>query len=175
MRSSRTPICRIKTSLHLSPLTLSSSVLGYGIRAHPLGLNLMSAHSLGHQSSGFCFTISLSDKPKTDGCAAEDCSVTLFEIADELDDPPFGQLIAFSVLHLVSSHSGSLGGTMLLRGTHRAVYVISMTRQVELGDPQNSISCSFQPYLLHFKPNSSSAVQKGCLKQCYTRLNHECT
>ncbi|KAG5615715.1 hypothetical protein H5410_015539 [Solanum commersonii] len=23
--------------------------------------------------------------------------------------------------------------------------------------------------------NSSSAVQRGCIKQCYTRLNHECT
>ncbi|KAG5629130.1 hypothetical protein H5410_000847, partial [Solanum commersonii] len=47
MRSSRTPICR------------------YGTRAHPLGLNLMSIHSLGHQSSGLCFAISLLGKPKT--------------------------------------------------------------------------------------------------------------
>uniref|UniRef100_M1DIC6 Uncharacterized protein n=1 Tax=Solanum tuberosum TaxID=4113 RepID=M1DIC6_SOLTU len=52
-------------------------------------------------------------------CAAEDCSVTLVEIADELGDPPFGQLIAFSVLPLASLHSGSLGSTVLLRGTDR--------------------------------------------------------
>uniref|UniRef100_M1D8P3 Uncharacterized protein n=1 Tax=Solanum tuberosum TaxID=4113 RepID=M1D8P3_SOLTU len=48
-------------------------------------------------------------------CAAEDCSGRLVEIADELGDPPFGQLIAFSVLPLSSSHSGSLGGTVLFR------------------------------------------------------------
>ncbi|KAG5580378.1 hypothetical protein H5410_051005, partial [Solanum commersonii] len=92
-------------------------------------------------------------------CAVEDWSVTLVGIADELGDPPFGQLIAFSVLPLESSHSGSLGGTVLLRGTNRlcvlerrAFHVISMTRQVELGDPHDSISCSFQPYLLRFAP-----------------------
>uniref|UniRef100_M1DUA3 Uncharacterized protein n=1 Tax=Solanum tuberosum TaxID=4113 RepID=M1DUA3_SOLTU len=73
----------------------------------------MSTHSLGHQSSGFGFATSVSD------CAAEDFSAILVEIADELGDPPFGQLIAFSVLPLASSHSGSLGGTVLLRGTDR--------------------------------------------------------
>uniref|UniRef100_M1DP08 Uncharacterized protein n=1 Tax=Solanum tuberosum TaxID=4113 RepID=M1DP08_SOLTU len=52
-------------------------------------------------------------------CAAEDCLATLVEIADELGDPPFGQLIAFNVLPLASSHSGSLGGTVLLRKTDR--------------------------------------------------------
>uniref|UniRef100_M1BTK0 Uncharacterized protein n=1 Tax=Solanum tuberosum TaxID=4113 RepID=M1BTK0_SOLTU len=46
-------------------------------------------------------------------------SFYLVEIADELGDPPFGQLIAFSVLPLASSYSGSLGGTVLLRGTDR--------------------------------------------------------
>uniref|UniRef100_M1DUK3 Integrase core domain containing protein n=1 Tax=Solanum tuberosum TaxID=4113 RepID=M1DUK3_SOLTU len=50
-------------------------------------------------------------------CAVEDCLATLVEIADELGDPSFGQLIAFSVLPLASSHSGSLGDTVLLRGT----------------------------------------------------------
>uniref|UniRef100_M1DN34 Gag-pol polyprotein n=1 Tax=Solanum tuberosum TaxID=4113 RepID=M1DN34_SOLTU len=48
-----------------------------------------------------------------------DCSATLIEIADKLDDLPFGQLIAFSVLPLASSYSGSLGGTVLLHGTNR--------------------------------------------------------
>uniref|UniRef100_M1DTX4 Uncharacterized protein n=1 Tax=Solanum tuberosum TaxID=4113 RepID=M1DTX4_SOLTU len=57
--------------------------------------------------------------PKMTYCTAEDCSATLVEIADELGDPPFGQLIAFSVLPLASSHSRSLGGTVLLRGTDR--------------------------------------------------------
>uniref|UniRef100_M1BYY5 Uncharacterized protein n=1 Tax=Solanum tuberosum TaxID=4113 RepID=M1BYY5_SOLTU len=66
-------------------------------------------------------------------CAAEDYSTTLVEIADELGDPPLGQLIAFSVLHLASSHSGSLGGTVLLRGTDR-----------RLAD------CSFPRLLIHF-------------------------
>ncbi|KAG5570235.1 hypothetical protein H5410_060001 [Solanum commersonii] len=67
MGSSRTPVCRMKTNLRLTPLTLSSLVLGYGTRAHPLGLNLMSTHFLGHQSSGLGFAISLSGKPKTHG------------------------------------------------------------------------------------------------------------
>uniref|UniRef100_M1DSZ5 Uncharacterized protein n=1 Tax=Solanum tuberosum TaxID=4113 RepID=M1DSZ5_SOLTU len=66
-------------------------------------------------------------------CAAEDYSATLVEIADELGNPPFGQLIAFSVLPLASSHSGSLGGTILLRGTDR-----------RLAD------CSFPRLLIHF-------------------------
>uniref|UniRef100_M1DIU5 Uncharacterized protein n=1 Tax=Solanum tuberosum TaxID=4113 RepID=M1DIU5_SOLTU len=66
-------------------------------------------------------------------CSTEDCSETLVEIADKLGDPPFGQLIAFSVLPLASSHSGSLGGTVLLRGTNR-----------RLAD------CSFPHLLIHF-------------------------
>uniref|UniRef100_M1DBI6 Isopentenyltransferase n=1 Tax=Solanum tuberosum TaxID=4113 RepID=M1DBI6_SOLTU len=66
-------------------------------------------------------------------CAAEDCSATLVEIADELGDPPFGQLIAFSVLPLASSHSGSLRGTVLLRGTDR-----------------RPADCSFPCLLIHF-------------------------
>uniref|UniRef100_M1DVR7 Uncharacterized protein n=1 Tax=Solanum tuberosum TaxID=4113 RepID=M1DVR7_SOLTU len=51
-------------------------------------------------------------------CAVEDCSATLVEIADELGDPPFGQPIAFGILPLASSHSGSLGGTALLRESY---------------------------------------------------------
>uniref|UniRef100_M1DUN9 Uncharacterized protein n=1 Tax=Solanum tuberosum TaxID=4113 RepID=M1DUN9_SOLTU len=66
-------------------------------------------------------------------CAAKDCSATLVEITDELGDPPFCQLIAFSVLPLVSSHFGSLGSTVLLRGTDR-----------RLAD------CSFLRLLIHF-------------------------
>uniref|UniRef100_M1DWF2 Uncharacterized protein n=1 Tax=Solanum tuberosum TaxID=4113 RepID=M1DWF2_SOLTU len=86
------------------------------------------------------------------------------------------QLIAFSVFPLASSHSGSLGGTVLLRGIdrrladclfprrlihfpsrlrvleQRVVHVVSATCQVELGEPQDSISCSFQPYLLRVAP-----------------------
>uniref|UniRef100_M1DUX2 Uncharacterized protein n=1 Tax=Solanum tuberosum TaxID=4113 RepID=M1DUX2_SOLTU len=111
-------------------------MLGYGTKAHPLGLNLMSTHSLGHQSSGFGFTTSLSGKPKTHGwlyCAAEDYSATLVEITDELGDPPFGQLIAFNVLPLASLHSGSLGGIVLLRGTNR-----------------RPADCSFPRLLIHF-------------------------
>uniref|UniRef100_M1DT51 Uncharacterized protein n=1 Tax=Solanum tuberosum TaxID=4113 RepID=M1DT51_SOLTU len=52
-------------------------------------------------------------------CDVEDCSTTLVKIADVLDDPHFGQLIAFSVLPFASSHYESLGGTVLLRGTDR--------------------------------------------------------
>ncbi|KAG5605884.1 hypothetical protein H5410_027376 [Solanum commersonii] len=150
---------------------------GYGTRAHLLRLNLMSTHFLGHHSSGgFSFATSLSGKPKTHRwlyCAAADCLAILVEIADTLGDPPFGQLIAFSVLPLASSHSGSLGGTVLLRRTdrqlllsspfdpfpsrlrvleRRAIHIVLETRLVELGDPQDSICCSFQPYLLRFAP-----------------------
>ncbi|KAG5590249.1 hypothetical protein H5410_040763 [Solanum commersonii] len=146
---------------------------GYGTRVHPLGLNLMSTHFLGHQSSGFGFATSFSVFIIFTYYAAEDCLATLVEIADELGDLPFGQLIIFSVLPLASSHSGSLGGTVLLRETdrrlllsssfdplpsrlrvleRRAVQVILAIRQVELGDPHDSISCSFQPYLLCFVP-----------------------
>uniref|UniRef100_M1DKG8 Uncharacterized protein n=1 Tax=Solanum tuberosum TaxID=4113 RepID=M1DKG8_SOLTU len=60
--------------------------------------------------------------------AAEECSATLVEIADELGDPPFGELIAFSVLTLASSHSGSLGGTVLLHGTDRRLTDYSFPR-----------------------------------------------
>ncbi|KAG5630959.1 hypothetical protein H5410_002676 [Solanum commersonii] len=67
MYSSRTPICHMKTSLHLIPLTLSSFVLGYGTMANPLKLNVMSTHSLEHQSSGLGFATSLSGKPKKHG------------------------------------------------------------------------------------------------------------
>ncbi|KAG5590167.1 hypothetical protein H5410_040681 [Solanum commersonii] len=103
-------------------------------------------------SSAFGFATSLLGKPKTHGwvalylplqnlyitpqpldCAAEDCSVTLVEIADELDDPPFGQLIAFSVLPFASSHFGSLGGTVLLCETNR-----------------RPADCSFPRLLIHF-------------------------
>uniref|UniRef100_M1DCQ6 Uncharacterized protein n=1 Tax=Solanum tuberosum TaxID=4113 RepID=M1DCQ6_SOLTU len=48
-----------------------------------------------------------------------DCSATLLEIAEELVDPLFGQLITFSVLPLASSHFGSLCGIVLLRKTNR--------------------------------------------------------
>ncbi|KAG5571571.1 hypothetical protein H5410_061337 [Solanum commersonii] len=44
---------------------MGNSSCGYGTRTHPLGLNLMSTHSLGHQSSGFGFATSLSSKSKT--------------------------------------------------------------------------------------------------------------
>ncbi|KAG5585135.1 hypothetical protein H5410_045569, partial [Solanum commersonii] len=37
----------------------------YGTRAHALGVNLRSTHSLAHQSSGLGFVTSLSIKPKT--------------------------------------------------------------------------------------------------------------
>ncbi|KAG5615011.1 hypothetical protein H5410_014835 [Solanum commersonii] len=63
----------------------------------------MSTHSLCHQSSGIGFATFLSGKPKTHGwlyCAAEDCSATLVKISN--------------VLPLASSHSRSLGGTVLL-------------------------------------------------------------
>ncbi|KAG5615914.1 hypothetical protein H5410_015738 [Solanum commersonii] len=87
---------------------------------HPLRLNLMSTHSLGHQSSGFGFATSLSGKPKTHRwlyCAAKDRSTTLIEITDELGDPPFNQLIAFSILPSASSYFGSLGSTASRTGT----------------------------------------------------------
>ncbi|KAG5586264.1 hypothetical protein H5410_046698 [Solanum commersonii] len=54
----------------------------------------------------------------TDG-AAGDFLATSVKITNELDDPPFGQLIAFNVLPFASSLSGSLGGIVLLRGTDR--------------------------------------------------------
>ncbi|KAG5595044.1 hypothetical protein H5410_036276 [Solanum commersonii] len=96
----------------------------------------MSTHSLGHQYSGLGFATSLSGKPKTHRwlyCAAEDCSTTLVKIANELGDPPFDQLIAFNVFPLASSHSGSLGGTILFHKTDR-----------RLAD------CSFPRLLIHF-------------------------
>ncbi|KAG5591633.1 hypothetical protein H5410_042147 [Solanum commersonii] len=61
-------------------------------------------------------------------CAAEDCSATLVEIANELGDPPFNQLIAFSVLPSASSYSGSLGGTVLLCGTNQQLANYSFPR-----------------------------------------------
>uniref|UniRef100_M1DQ03 Uncharacterized protein n=1 Tax=Solanum tuberosum TaxID=4113 RepID=M1DQ03_SOLTU len=80
-----------------------------------------------------CRPMTQSTTMPKDDCAAEDCSAILVEIADELGDPPFGQLITFSVLALTSSHSGSLGGTTLLRRTYR-----------RLAD------CSFPHLLIHF-------------------------
>ncbi|KAG5630659.1 hypothetical protein H5410_002376 [Solanum commersonii] len=136
---------------------------GYGTRAHPLGLNLMSTHSLGHQYSGFGFAtpsrqaentwthFQLGEKELLSSslhktlsklerkisakvyCVAEDCSATLVEIANELGDLPFGQVIAFSVLPSAFSHFGSLGGTILLCETDR-----------QLAD------CSFPHLLIHF-------------------------
>uniref|UniRef100_M1DUE1 Uncharacterized protein n=1 Tax=Solanum tuberosum TaxID=4113 RepID=M1DUE1_SOLTU len=88
----------------------------------------MSTHSLGHQSSDFGFATSLSLD-----CATEDCSATLVEITDELGDLSFSHIIAFSVFPLASSHSGSLGGTVLLRGTYR-----------------RRADCSFPGLLIHF-------------------------
>ncbi|WMV13817.1 hypothetical protein MTR67_007202 [Solanum verrucosum] len=67
------------------------------------------------------------------GYAAEDCSATLVKIADELGDPPFGQLISFSVLPLASVHFESLGGTVLLREIDR-----------------RPVNCSFPRLLIHF-------------------------
>uniref|UniRef100_M1DNP3 Secreted protein n=1 Tax=Solanum tuberosum TaxID=4113 RepID=M1DNP3_SOLTU len=66
-------------------------------------------------------------------CATEDRSATLVEIADKLDDPLFNQLIACNVLPSTSSYSGSLGGTVLLRGTNRPL-----------------TDCSFPRLLIHF-------------------------
>ncbi|KAG5629905.1 hypothetical protein H5410_001622 [Solanum commersonii] len=42
-------------------------------------------------------------------CTAEDCSATLVEIANELGNLLFNQLITFSVLPSTFSYSGSLG------------------------------------------------------------------
>ncbi|KAG5631875.1 hypothetical protein H5410_003592 [Solanum commersonii] len=116
------------------------------------------------------------DQSQYKDCATEDCSATLVEIADELVDPPFVQLIAFSVLPLAFSHYGSLGGTVLLRENdwrltdcsfprlliqflqgfvywnEGRVQVILATHQVKLNDPQDSIPCFLQPYLLLFVP-----------------------
>ncbi|KAG5576539.1 hypothetical protein H5410_056673 [Solanum commersonii] len=71
-------------------------------------------------------------------------------ITNELGDPPFDQLIAFSVLPLASSHYGSLGCKVLLREIdrlhipeRRAVHVVSTTRLVKLGNLKDSISYSF--------------------------------
>uniref|UniRef100_M1DQX9 Uncharacterized protein n=1 Tax=Solanum tuberosum TaxID=4113 RepID=M1DQX9_SOLTU len=61
-------------------------------------------------------------------CAAEDPSAILVEIVDELGDPPFNQLIAFSVLPSASSYSRSLGGTVLLRETNRRLVDYSFPR-----------------------------------------------
>uniref|UniRef100_M1DCQ8 Uncharacterized protein n=1 Tax=Solanum tuberosum TaxID=4113 RepID=M1DCQ8_SOLTU len=105
----------------------------------------MSTHFLGHQSSGFGFVTSLSatgqvklnDPQDSISCSFQPYllrfAATLVEIAAELGDQPFGQLIPFRVLPLASSHFGSLGGTALLRGTDR-----------ELAD------CSFPRLLIHF-------------------------
>ncbi|KAG5610261.1 hypothetical protein H5410_021542 [Solanum commersonii] len=104
-------------------------LLGYGTRAHPLGLNLLSTHSLGHQSNGFGFVTSLLGKPKTH---------------ELIDDSTTRRLLLSSPFDLLHSRLCVL--------ERRAVHVISMTHQVELGDPQDSISCSFHLYLLRFAP-----------------------
>uniref|UniRef100_M1DF39 Uncharacterized protein n=1 Tax=Solanum tuberosum TaxID=4113 RepID=M1DF39_SOLTU len=65
-------------------------------------------------------------------CVAEDRSATLVEINDELGDLPFGHLIAFSVLPLASSHSRSLGGTVLLRGTDRLDELTGKVVEIEV-------------------------------------------
>ena len=57
--SSRTPIFHKKTSLRLTTLTLSSWMLEYGTRDHPVDLNLMLTRSLGHKYSGLDFATSL--------------------------------------------------------------------------------------------------------------------
>uniref|UniRef100_M1DGC4 Uncharacterized protein n=1 Tax=Solanum tuberosum TaxID=4113 RepID=M1DGC4_SOLTU len=106
----------------------------------------MSTHSLGHQSSGFGFATSPSGitentwvalylqlqtlyiKPQPLDYVAEDRLATLVEIADELGDPPFNQLIAFSVLPSTSLYSGSLGGIVLLRGNNRRLADCSFPR-----------------------------------------------
>uniref|UniRef100_M1DF46 Uncharacterized protein n=1 Tax=Solanum tuberosum TaxID=4113 RepID=M1DF46_SOLTU len=84
------------------------------------------------------------DELLSSNCAAEDCSATLVEIAHELGDPPFNQLIVFSVLPSASSYSGSLGGTVLLCGTN-----------------QRLADCSFPRILIHFLKASRTGTNGG--------------
>ncbi|KAG5599286.1 hypothetical protein H5410_030656 [Solanum commersonii] len=181
MRSSQIPIRHMKTSLRLTPLTLSSRVLGYGTRAHPLGLNLMSTYSLGHQSSDFDYATSLLGKPKTQKThfqlgEAKLLSSSLHKSLSKLERKLLARICSKIVLRrivrrywsrspmnsaiypLVSS-SPSLSSilTFWIIGRlcvleRRAVHDVSATHQVKLGDPQDSISCFFQLYFLRFSP-----------------------
>ncbi|KAG5605591.1 hypothetical protein H5410_027083 [Solanum commersonii] len=83
MRSSRTPTCRIKTSLRLNPLTLS--IL---LQAKNEESKRPKSKSLEKNSS---FSSSLQNSQKFSLiCAAVDHLASLIEIADQLSDSPFG-------------------------------------------------------------------------------------
>ncbi|KAG5585784.1 hypothetical protein H5410_046218 [Solanum commersonii] len=133
----------------------------------------MSTHSLGYQSSGFGFMTSLLGMPKTHGIKKthfqlmedellssslhktlskrerKDFLTTLVDIANELGNLPFNQLIALSVLPSASSYSGSLGNIASRIGSKGGACKFgnspSWTRRSAV-----FYSCSFQPFLLHF-------------------------
>ena len=60
MGHSRKPTRLNYPAYALSTLAFSTGVLGYGTRAHPLRLNLMSTHTLGDQPSDLSFMTTLS-------------------------------------------------------------------------------------------------------------------
>ncbi|KAG5612217.1 hypothetical protein H5410_023498 [Solanum commersonii] len=99
-----------------------------------------------------------------------------------------------------SSRSGPLGGIILFRRTiwgstnyffhclfypspsglcvlkQRAECIPSVNRQACLAMIMIQLLRSVHPFCSFLcLTNLSSAIQKRCLKQCYTRLNHECT
>ncbi|KAG5631986.1 hypothetical protein H5410_003703 [Solanum commersonii] len=96
--------------------------------------------------------------------------MTLVKIADEVGDLPFRQLISFSVLPLASSHSGVLGGTVLLCGTDR--------RFVDCSFPSLSIHVLQQTQVESFKKGASNSATQDLIMNArnktqftYARIN----
>ncbi|KAG5599831.1 hypothetical protein H5410_031201 [Solanum commersonii] len=89
MGSSRTPTCRMKTSLRITPLTLSSLVLGYDT----LGIQETQVQILGDETLFFFKfqnPLKLRAKKKFSKISvAADHSTTLVGIANQLGDSPF--------------------------------------------------------------------------------------
>ncbi|KAG5610125.1 hypothetical protein H5410_021406, partial [Solanum commersonii] len=111
----------------------------------------------------------------------EDRSASLVEITDQLGDPPFGRFhrclaISFSIVlfWIIGRRSIALRNCSVTRQLllFTADLILSFRAQHTRTKGEDKTFCCLCSSLL---TNSSSAVQKGCLKQCYTRINHKCT
>ncbi|KAG5596032.1 hypothetical protein H5410_037264 [Solanum commersonii] len=155
----------------------------------------MSTHSLGHHSSGLGFVTSLSGKPKTHGKGRR-MEKTHFQLGEDeillslsLPQNPVQTLEKISKNILFYSNNNNNGLELLKLITRlrireqRAEFVLSVNRQRFLAMLMLQLLRSFQFFCSFLrlsahastKTNLSSTVQKECLKQCYRRLNHECT